>query len=45
MTLVCYKCGREMQIIMDTPLCPVCDTDVLFELKYVRVDMKRDTNG
>jgi len=43
--LKCSKCGRSMQMVMDTPLCPICDADVIFELNaYVKDDMKRAGN-
>jgi len=41
MKLKCSKCGKEMQMVMDTPLCPVCNADVIFELNaYVKYDLK-----
>ena len=40
--LICGFCGRKMQMVMDTPLCPVCNADVIFELNvYVKQDLKR----
>jgi len=40
--LKCHKCGRSMQMVMDTFLCPVCNADVIFELNaYVKYDLKR----
>lgn len=28
--ILCYKCGRQMQMVMDTPLCPVCDRTIIY---------------
>jgi len=39
--LICAQCGRKMQIVLDTPLCPVCNADVIFELNvYVKEDLR-----
>jgi len=39
--LKCPKCGGSMQMVMDTPLCPICDADIIFELNvYVKYDLK-----
>lgn len=39
--LNCGRCGRKMQMVLDTPLCPICNADVIFELNvYVKQDLK-----
>lgn len=39
--LICTRCGRQMQMVMDTPLCPVCNADIIFELNaYVKQDLE-----
>ena len=37
----CSKCGKKMEMYFDTPLCVTCDANILFELSYVKEDMKR----
>jgi len=46
MNLKCPKCGRKMQIVLDTPLCVICDANVIFELNsYVKADIKNMETG
>ena len=46
LNLKCFRCGRKMQMVMDTPLCPVCNADVIFELNsYVKADLKNMKKG
>lgn len=43
--LICGRCGRQMQIVMDTPLCPICNFDVIYELNvYIKKDMENIKN-
>lgn len=39
--LKCYKCGRRMQMVLSTPLCPICDANVIIELNWVKGLMKK----
>jgi len=32
----CPNCEKEMVIYMDTPLCPTCDWEIIYELRYDR---------
>ena len=41
MNLRCPLCGRKLQMVMDTPLCPICDVKVIYELNvWVRKDIE-----
>lgn len=43
--LICAICGRQMQWVLDTPLCPICNVDVIYEQNvWVRKDIKRIKN-
>ncbi len=36
----CPICHRQMQWVMNTLLCPICDWDIIFELRvYVKEDL------
>ena len=37
----CPICGKALLMYMDTPLCPVCDWEVIWDLKYDRDYRKR----
>jgi len=44
--LICSICGRKMQMVLDTPLCPICNADIIFELNsYVKEDLKNIKKG
>ena len=33
-------CGRQMQILMNTPVCIECDKDTIYELGFIRTDLE-----
>jgi len=42
--LKCAKCGKQMQWVMDTLLCPVCNMDVIYRLNvWVKPVSKKHT--
>lgn len=36
MLLKCPKCGGNMLLYMETPLCPDCDYIIIIEFKYLK---------
>ena len=41
MNLRCPFCGRKLQMVIDTPLCPICDVNIIYELNvWVRKDIE-----
>lgn len=40
MKVNCPICGRKMQNVLNTPLCVVCDWDVIYDLNgFVKYDL------
>ena len=36
----CSKCGNIMQVLLDTYVCPNCDSDTIYELGFVKYDLE-----
>lgn len=41
MEINCPKCGKNMVILFDTPLCLDCDNDIVYEFNvFIKKDME-----